>query len=125
MIVDCGLFVIIPAGNIDTRNTMTLRVGDSFGLEDLPSAAAYDRNGMVESVVPILISRTSGHESVDWSGQDQRWHVVAPGEVEVTVSGACPKHEGLRAVLTIVIHAPSPDEASERIEGSTTDGNAP
>ena len=107
------------------KDTMTLRVGDSFGLDDIPSAAAYDGNGVVGAVVPVFVERTSGHESVDWSGQDQRWYAIAPGEVEVTVSGACPKHQGLRAVLTIVIRSPSPEESSERIEGSTTDGNGP
>lgn len=94
------------------KTTMTLRVGDTFDLADLPSAIAFDADGTVANALPVYINRTSGEESVDWSGQDQKWHVVAPGEVSVTVSGACKQHENLRASLTIVIPAPSAKESS-------------
>ena len=113
------------ASRIDFEtNTMTLPVGGSFGLDDLPSVVASDGDGVVAEAVPIHIVRTFGHASVDWSGNDQRWHLVAPGEIEVTVTGACRKHHRLRATLTIAIRAPSSEQASSD-NGTTTSSNVP
>lgn len=112
------------ASRIDfDTSTMTLQVGDSFGLGDLPSVVASDGDGVVAEAVPVTIDRTSGHASVDWCGNDQKWHVVAPGEIEVTVTGACPTHHRLRATLTIVIRAPSSEQAASD-NGATTRSNA-
>ncbi len=106
-----------PATHIEfAKTTMTLEVGDTFGLADLPSATALDADGAVAEAVPVNISvyidRASGHTSIDWCGEDQKWHVLAPGRVEVTVNGACRQDHDLRATLTIVIPAPSSEKPS-------------
>lgn len=119
----CDMAPVASRIDFDT-GTMTLQVGDSFGLADLPSVVASDGDGVVAEAVPINIARTSGHASVDWSGNDQMWHVVSPGEVEVTVTGACRKHHRLRATLTIVIRASSSEHAPSD-NGATTSSNVP
>lgn len=93
---------------------MTLQVGDSFSLADLPSATAFDDDGAVAESVPLNIVRTSGHHLLepDWSAKNKKWLVVAPGEVQITVDGACRRHEKLRASLTIVIPSPASNETS-------------
>ena len=89
------------------KTTMTLEVGDRFGLDDLPGVTATDAKGRLAQAVPLDIGRTAGHGSVDWCGQDQTWHVVATGRVDVTATGACARHQHLQDTVTIVIRAPT------------------
>jgi len=39
--------------------------GRRLGLDDLPSAAAFDDKGVLAEAVPVIVDRTSGHSSVE------------------------------------------------------------